>query len=364
MAKTNASRKLDATRIELYPLSELRPYEKNPRKNDAAVQYVKESIAQFGFKVPIVIDSNRVIVCGHTRYKAAKSLGLSEVPCIVADDLTEDQIQAFRLADNKVAEFAEWDDSLLGFELGDLDACCDIDMTLFGFDELKPVETPVEEDEIPEDADPVVKPGELWRLGEHLLLCGDSTDPATYANLLDGEKADLVFTDPPYGMKKENEGIANDNLNFEELLEFNKQWIPLTFQHLKENGSWYCWGIDEPLMDIYANLLKPMQKRNEITFRNLITRTKGAERAECGGHATPKPLALCARAIKSSSRPGEVVLDVFGGSGSTLIACEQLNRKCRMIELDPHYCDVMIARWEKATGNKAEKVGGEQHGEN
>jgi DNA modification methylase len=343
-------------------------------------------------------------------------------------------------------------------------------------------------------------------------MCGDATDPSTYDKLMDGKKADLVFTDPPYGMKKENEGIANDNLNFEDLLEFNKQWIPLTFQNLKENGSWYCWGIDEPLMDIYSNILKPMQKRNEITFRNLITwdkgdagaggvsfmgaaglrsypvsdekclfvmcgvegfnnnlehyneayepirayleaeakkvglnakklteltgvqmfghwfsksqftiipenhykklqaafdgraftmayddlknlldleadgehkslrdavmakrayfdnthdkmksvwefpRTKGTERAECGGHATPKPLALCARAIKSSTRENETVLDVFGGSGSTLIACEQLKRKCFMVELDPHYCDVIIARWEKLTGEKAVKV--------
>jgi DNA modification methylase len=512
--KPDNTRKLSADKIVLLPLAEIRPYDKNPRKNEKAVKYVKESIRQFGFKVPIVIDSNRVIVCGHTRLLAAKSLGMTEVPCIMADDLTDDQVKAFRLADNKVGEFAEWDLDLLNIELGELDAGSDIDMGLFGFDPLEPETPPVEEDEIPEDAEPIVKPGELWRLGEHRLMCGDATDPSTYDKLMDGKKADLVFTDPPYGMKKENEGIANDNLNFEDLLEFNKQWIPLTFQNLKENGSWYCWGIDEPLMDIYSNILKPMQKRNEITFRNLITwdkgdagaggvsfmgaaglrsypvsdekclfvmcgvegfnnnlehyneayepirayleaeakkvglnakklteltgvqmfghwfsksqftiipenhykklqaafdgraftmayddlknlldleadgehkslrdavmakrayfdnthdkmksvwefpRTKGAERAECGGHATPKPLALCARAIKSSTRENETVLDVFGGSGSTLIACEQLKRKCFMVELDPHYCDVIIARWEKLTGEKAVKVEG------
>ena len=311
----------------------------------------------------------------------------------------------------------------------------------------------------------------------------------------------MVFTDPPYGMKKENAGVANDNLNYDDLLEFNKKWIPITFNNLKNNGSWYCWGIDEPLMDIYSNILKPMQKENKITFRNLITwdkgngqgqlssefkmypiadekclfvqvgiqcltlnadqyweeyepirkylyderikcgwdiptmktiaghsdksgdhwtsksqwnlptediyikfqtwakehnikaftkqyeelrkqyeelrkqyeelrayfdnthdnmndvwhfsKTSGEERESAGGHATPKPIALCSRAIKSSSRENENVLDVFGGSGSTLIACEQLNRKCYMCELDPHYCDVIINRWETLTGQKA-----------
>ena len=312
---------------------------------------------------------------------------------------------------------------------------------------------------------------------------------------MDGVKADCVFTDPPYGMKKENEGVLNDNLNFDDLLDFNRQWIPLTFGALKDNGSWYCWGIDEPLMDIYSNILKPMAKENKITFRNLITWDKGNgqgqlssgimmypiadekclfvmcgvqgfnnnqdnyfegwepvrqylvgeaekvgltpqklkeicgvgmwshwfgksqfafiteehykelqnyyskkeydafkkeydelkkeyystrayfdnthdnmnnvwhfdragkdEREHTGGHATPKPIALCSRAIKSSSREGEIVLDVFGGSGSTLIACEQLNRKCYMAEIAPEYCDVIIERWENLTGQKAELI--------
>lgn len=307
-------------------------------------------------------------------------------------------------------------------------------------------------------------------------------------------KADMVFTDPPYGMKKEKDGVLNDNLNYDNLLEFNKKWIPLTFQFTKDNGSWYCWGIDEPLMDIYSNILKPMMRKNLLTFRNLITWDKGngqgqlssefrmypiadekclfvvkgiqcltlnsdmyweeyepirtyllEQRLKCGwdvptmktiaghsdksrdhwtsksqwnlptedvylkfqnwakqhnieafkkpydqlraeydqlrayfdnthdnmnnvwhfnrtsseerkltrGHATPKPLALCERAIKSSSREGETVLDVFGGSGSTLIACEQTNRLCRIMELDPKYCDVIIKRWETLTGKKA-----------
>ena len=364
-------------------------------------------------------------------------------------------------------------------------------------DEATPAtHTEVKEDDFDPDAhyEPKVKRGEVWQLGNHRLMCGDSTDADAVAKLMNGERADLVFTDPPYGMKKESEGVLNDNLNYDDLLEFNKQWIPLTFANLKDNGSWYCWGIDEPLMDIYSNILKPMQKRNEITFRNLITwdkkngqgqrsedfrmypiadekclfvmvgvqgfstnadnyfekweplriylkeqrdimgwkngdmkkmcghsetsgchwfdksqwmfpteeeyktwqrhaegrafkrdyeslkrdyyatrayfdnthdnmnnvwhfdRTSKEERDGTGDHATPKPIALCARGIKTSSREGEIVLDVFGGSGSTMIACEQLGRKCRMMELDPHYCTVIIARWEKLTGQKAVKL--------
>ena len=482
--------------IKMVPLSAITPYENNPRRNADAVKYVRKSIEQFGFKVPMVLDAQNVIVCGHTRYLAAQEIGMEEVPCVYADDLSEEQIKAFRLADNKTAEFAEWDTELLSLELGDI---TDIDMSEFGFDlDYDGYEEPAEivEDEAPEEVETRCKIGDIWQLGEHRLICGDSTDPAVIDRLMGGVKADMVFTDPPYGMKKESEGVLNDNLNYDDLLDFNRQWIPLTFGALKDNGSWYCWGIDEPLMDIYSNILKPMQKENKITFRNLITWDKGNgqgqlssgfmmypiadekclfvvcgiqcltlnadqyweeyepirkylydERIKCGwdvptmktiaghsdksrdhwtsksqfnlptkevyekfqkwakdhnvkafekeyeqlrkeyeqlrayfdnthdnmnnvwhfdragkderehtgGHATPKPIALCSRAIKSSSREGEIVLDVFGGSGSTLIACEQLNRKCYMSELDPHYCDVIIGRWEQFTGRKAAK---------
>ena len=487
----------------------LKPYDKNPRKNKEAVKYVAESIKEFGFKQPIVIDKNNVIVCGHTRLLAAKQLGLKEVPCILADDLTEEQINAYRLVDNKTNEFAEWDNELLKVELFKLPS---LNMKLFGFEEEQKEEQIAEEDnyEEPEQLEPIVKKGQVWQLGAHRLMCGDSTDKETVFKLMDGAKADLVFTDPPYGMKKEKDGVLNDNLNYDDLLEFNKQWIPLTFDALKDNGSWYCWGTDEPLMDIYSHILKPMIKQKLIAFRNLITwdkgngqgqlssdfrmypiadekclfvmvggdsvqgfcvnqedysesmdkvrvyleneikklgqsdkvianalgykdgrtvnhwwsksqfalptkenyealrkygksilnnndflkkdydflkkdydelkkdfyagrsyfdnthdnqnnvwhfeRTSNQERELTGNHATPKPIALCSRAIKSSSREGEIVLDVFGGSGSTLIACEQLNRKCYMMELDEHYCDVIINRWESFTGKKAELI--------
>ena len=483
-------------------VDELIPYENNARINDKAVEAVANSIKEFGFKNPIIVDSGNVIIAGHTRLKAAESLGILKVPCIVADDLTDDQIKAFRIADNSTAQVADWDIAKLEQEL----ASIDLDMTMFGLDEqIKEIEKLSEkeviEDDIPEvaDGEPTTQLGDIWQLGRHRLMCGDSTDILNYKHLTKGARVDLVFTDPPYGMKKEAEGVLNDNLNYDDLLEFNKQWIPLTFDVLKDNGSWYCWGIDEPLMDIYSEILKPMIKANEITFRNLITWNKthsnstyrvngfnseelrsyyaadekclfvmcgvqgfnnnsdnyfeawepirqylaseaekagigakelkeitgvgmwghwftksqwtfipeehykklqafgkeyGAfgkeyeqikkeyystrayfnnthdkmkdtwtieitgneERELTGGHATPKPIALCARAIKSSSREGEIVLDVFGGSGSTLIACEQLNRTCYMMELGPRYCDVIIKRWETLTGGKAVKV--------
>ena len=189
-------------------ITEITPYEKNPRKNDEAVQYVANSIKQFGFKVPIVIDKDGVIVAGHTRYKAAQELGLEKLPCIIADDLTEEQVKAFRIADNKVGELAEWDFDLLGEEL---DGIFDIDMSEFGFDidfdldEEEPTE--IVEDEIPEEVETRCKLGDIWQLGNHKLICGDSTDVAVIDRLMDGVKADCVFTDPPYQLDTQGGGI-------------------------------------------------------------------------------------------------------------------------------------------------------------
>lgn len=484
--------------ISFVKINEIEPYEKNPRKNKEAVRYVEESIRQFGFKVPIVLTKGKQIICGHTRWLAAKKLKMNEVPCIFADDLTEEQIRAFRLADNKVSEFAEWDFGLLGEELDDI---INIDMSAFGFDNIledEEEQAEVKEDDIPDEVEEVTKRGDIWIMGDHRLMCGDSTSREDVKRLMGEEKAILVFTDPPYGMKKEKDGVLNDNQNQDELLAFNKKWFDAVLSVTEENGSVYCWGIDEVLMDIYAEIIKPMIRENKATFRNLITwdkkngngmsvdgarmyapvdekclfimlgvqgfntnsdnyyegwepirsylndemgkcggkknwrkalgnqmgshyfsksqwqlptkeayeklqafgreygafkreyeeikcewystrsyfdnthdnmnsvwhfdRTSAEERELTGGHATPKPIALCARGIKSSSRKGDIVLDVFGGSGSTLIACEQVGRKARMLELSPKYCDVIVARWEKLTGKKAELMRGDQCG--
>lgn len=477
-------------------VNDLIPYINNPRINDNAVDKVASSIKNFGFKNPILIDKDNEIIAGHTRLKAAKKLGLKEVPVIRVEDLTDNQIKAFRIADNKTSEFAEWDMELLEIELEGLDDL----FTGFDtaeFDDIMGIDREVEEDDFDEEPpeEPISKRGDIWLLGKHRLMCGDSTSAEAVAALMNGELATLVHTDPPYGMGKENEGVLNDNLNYDDLLEFNKKWIPLSVKSLKSNGSWYCWGIDEPLMDIYSNILKPMLRRKEITWRNLITWDKGygqgqlselfrsyaradekclfvmcgvqgfsnntedyyegfepireyleaeakrvgltskklkeicgvgmyshwftksqwvfipeehykklqayyaseafkreydafkreydalkheydalkqewyktrayfnnthdnmnnvwhfprtdtKERKLTGGHATPKPIALCARAIKSSSVEGDLVLDLFGGSGSTLIACEQLNRTCYMMELDEKYVDVIVNRY-------------------
>lgn len=341
-----------------------------------------------------------------------------------------------------------------------------------------------------------IKQGDIYILGNHRLMCGDSTNPEDVARLMDGVKADLVFTDPPYGMGKQRLGVKNDNLYNDKLLDFNKQWIPLSFEYLKGNGSWYCWGKDEPLMDIYGEILKPMLKNNQITFRNLLTWDKGdakgqksgkrkmytpadekclfvmkgvqdeanadryheafepirqyllqsrlamgwdvptmkrivghsdlsrdhwtsksqfallseknyntlsaeaarqraergiendafckayedirkeyesvrgyfdnthdnfnnvwhfkratpTERKDAGNHPTIKPLDLCRRAIKSSSRESDIIVDLFGGSGSTLIACEQLGRRCYIMELSPDWCKVIIERFQRNKG--------------
>lgn len=485
--------------VEYVPIGELKAYENNAKiHTEEQIEQIKRSIEEFGMNDPIGVWKNNEIIEGHGRLIACKELGISEVPIIRLDELTDGQRRAYALAHNKLTMNTDFDLDILDIEIEDLgEIAPEIDMSDFGFDVNSIIveeNKEVVEDDIPENVETRCKLGDIWQLGNHKLICGDSTDVAVIDRLMNGVKADMVFTDPPYGMKKESEGILNDNLNFDDLLDFNRQWIPLTFGALKDNGSWYCWGIDEPLMDIYSNILKPMARDNKITFRNLITWDKGngqgqlssgfmmypiadekclfvvcgiqcltlnadqyweqyepirkylydermkcgwdvptmktvaghsdksrdhwtgksqfnlptkevyekfqkwakdhkikafekdwdqlrkeydqlrayfdnthdnmnnvwhfdragkEEREHTGGHATPKPIALCSRAIKSSSREGESVLDVFGGSGSTLIACEQLNRKCYMVELDPHYCDVILQRWETFTGRKA-----------
>ena len=487
------------------------PYEKNAKKHDEKqINNVMESIKQFGFVQPIVVDKNNVLIIGHCRLMAAKRLKMEEVDAVIAEDLTPEQVDKLRLLDNKLNE-SDWDMDLLLEGISDLDfEGFDIDWDL---PEIKEAVEEVEEDEMPEEEEieERARLGDVFRLGNHRLMCGDCTDVHNIEKLMDGAVADLVFTDPPYGMKKESEGVLNDNLNENDLLDFNRQWIPLTFGALKDTGCWYCFGIDEPLMDIYSEILKPMKKANQIVIRNYITwakhsafginadqqlsypketekcwfvmkgmdwnnnnmeffntkfekileymqeeatkaglnpqklkqvtgvqmwshwfsksqfciisekhynelraafdgcflkpyselrkmlgdsnnptaelkpyfnaksiddfgdigltdvwripQTSNAERAGLG-HATPKPIALCARAIHASTRDGEKVLDVFGGSGSTMMACEQLGRACYMMELDPHYCDVIIARWEKFTNKKAELVTEEKAGDN
>ena len=412
IARTGKALKLSADKIVMIPVSEVRPYEKNPRKNTNAVKFVKASIEQFGFKVPIIVDSNRVIVCGHTRLMAAKSIGMSEVPCIMADDLTDDQIRAFRLADNKVGEFAEWDMDLLGDELDAIADACDIDMGDFGFDLSDgEEETEVVEDEVPEEVEPVCKKGEVWQLGEHRLMCGDSTSAEDVAKLMDGELADVVFTDPPYGVSYADKNeflnslgtghrltkrIENDSHKpeemygfwckaFKNLYDFSKDCMAyyvkapqggdlllLLLQSLRDSGFMLkhqlIWNKNNHVLGrcdynykhepiIYGwKIDKTHHFYGKSKFKTSVWDIPKPLKSDL--HPTMKPVELVTASLLDASENGQVVLDLFGGSGTTLIAAEETGRHARLMEFDPHYCDVIITRWEKLTGQKAVKLEG------
>lgn len=414
-------------------LQDLKPYENNPRINDNAIDSVANSIKEFGFKVPVVITKDNVIVAGHTRYKASLKLGLKEVPCIVADDLTEEQIKAFRLADNKVSELAEWDFEKLNIELSNID----LDMSLFNFD-VKELSVEIDkhkeveednfnvEETLEEISIPTVKRGQLWKLGNHYLLCGDSTNKDDVRKLMNGNKANLVLTDPPYNMnysgagntpkdKRDDLKILNDNLSDDDfelfLINVNKALSDvmldgasfyifykelgkgvfitslekggLTFKqeliwlknHLVLGGSKYqniyepcLFGCKGESIAIWnggrkqTSVIDSIDMLNDIEVRNTLRELietldvdviRENKQLVNDLHPTMKPLKLLARFIKNSSNVNDIVLDVFGGSGSTLITCEQLERQCFTMELDEKFCDVIIKRWEDLTGKKA-----------
>jgi DNA modification methylase len=454
-------------KIEMRPIGEVKPYEQNPRLNDDAVEAVAESITRFGFRQPIVVDGDGVIVCGHTRWKAAQRLGLEKVPVHVARDLTPEQIRAYRIADNKTAELAEWNLELLPIELAELQET-GIDWSLLGFDQdelAKLLDPGVKEgltdpDAVPEPPDePVTKPGDLWVLGEHRLLCGDSSSAEDVDRLLDGQPIHLVNTDPPYNVKVEprsNNAIAagvtsfsrredlqcersksergkkdrerqarksaashhqgfdlarhpekskptgkmrakdrplvNDFVSDEEFERLLLAWFGNMASALEPGRGFYIWGG-------YANCANypPALKASGLYFSQAIIWDKqhpvltrkdfmgahewcfygwkeGAAHVFLGPnnasdlwhvkkinpnamvHLTEKPVELAARAMQYSSRPGEHVLDLFGGSGSTLIAAEQTGRKAFLMEIDPAYCDVIVQRWEQFTGRKADRI--------
>lgn len=421
-------------------LTEIKPYEKNPRKNDQAVDAVAESIKQFGFKVPIVIDKNGIIVTGHTRYKAAKKLGLAEVPCIVAGDLNDAQIKAYRLADNKVAEIAEWDEELLWNELQEL-ADMDVSMDVFGFEpfDIEDDDVEAEEDyyepELPEQ--PRAKRGDIYQLGSHRLMCGDCTDENDVDALTEGEEMDLCVTDPPYNVNygdkasmledydkghRNTNHILNDHMENNEFYNFLYDFYTQMLRSLKAGGAFYIWhaeseGVNfrvalqdaggqvrqcliwnknalvlsrqdyhwkhepclygwkdgaghyfiddrsqttvfEDKIDVDKLTKEEMKQILKDIFEDKVSTTVMNEAKPTVNdlHPTMKPIKLIARLVKNSSRKGEKVIDFFGGSGSTLIACEQLGRSCYMMELDEKYCDVIIDRWEQLTGEKAIKI--------
>ena len=365
-------------------LSEITPYQNNPRNNTPAVEPVAASIREFGFKVPLVIDRDGTIVAGHTRYLAAQLLGLDTVPCIVADDLTPEQVKAFRLADNKVGELAEWVPELLADEL---DGISEIDMSEFGFDTdaFDDGETEITEDEVPEEVETRSKPGDLWILGNHRVICGDSTDINVIDRLMGGAKADMVFTDPPYGYNyQSNMRTKTEKFdvleNDDKVLDFFPNLLGRVSGFVMICTTWKVLDRWLPLFEEYFELsnmiiwdkggggIGDLKHTFSTDYEVILCAHNGAEIKEkrIGSvwsigkdnpneyeHPTQKPVLLSSNAIKHTTDKGEAVLDCFGGSGSTLIACEQLNRKCYMCELDPHYVDVIITRWENFTGKKA-----------
>lgn len=408
-------------------IDDLTPYHNNPRNNENAVDAVAASIKEFGFKVPIVIDTEGVIIAGHTRHKAAQKIGMKKVPCIIADDLTPEQIKAFRVADNKVSEFATWDFEKLEEEL----AALSLDMSIFGFDppsgdnggEIVEDDQP----EVDEESPPQTALGDVYALGRHRLICGDSTDADTLQRLTEGAEMDLVLTDPPYnadyeGKTKDALKIQNDNMtdahfyaflldtfknlyqvtkpggvvyifhahmesvNFlsayraadfylHQMLVWNKNtmvlghsdyqwkhepiiygWKPGAAHYFTNSRIEYTVIEDAPNVnkmsktELREYVKELLQRGDPVT---VIAEDKPARNAE---HPTMKPVKLVAYLIRNSTKPGENIIDAFGGSGSTLIAAEQTGRTCYTAELDPRYCDVIVKRWEKLTGQKAVKL--------
>ena len=410
--------------IVMMPIGDVKPYANNPRNNKEAVAKVAASLKEFGFRQPIVVDKDMIVVVGHTRLLAAKKLKMSEVPVLVADDLTDEQVKAYRLADNKTAEFAAWDMLKLDEELSGI---FDIDMSEFGFNMADFEEEPeVTEDEfddtLPEE--PVAKRGDIYQLGAHRLMCGDSTALGDVEKLLDGAEVDLVVTDPPYNMAYEGAGntkdrqskrIMNDKMSPDDFRDFLTQVYENYFCVMKDGASIYVfykelgegvfitamtdggltykqeliWVKNQLVLggskyqSMYEPFLMGCKGKSIKVWNGGRKQTSVIESIDFMGedelrdaikelladqepdvirerkqlvndlHPTMKPVRLIAKLIQNSSNKGDNVLDLFGGSGTTMIAAEQTGRSCYLMELDPRFVDVIVRRYETFTGEKA-----------
>lgn len=372
-------------------ISEIKPYVKNAKLHTSKqVQQVAASIQEFGFNQPIVVDKQGVIIVGHGRYEAAKLLGLTDVP-VIEVDLTEEQAKTYRLADNKLNE-SEWDMKLAIEELKELSEEM---QTLTGFDLDLLIEPDEKDDEIPENVPPMAQLGDLYQLGNHRVLCGDSTKIEDVERLMDGKKADMVFTDPPYGIAFEDTRgnvIKNDDLNDEKLAEFNSLWQKSADVASKGDCFLLAWQSPRKfhLLDYFGEWkffrLITMYKSNRISFPHgawinktepccifqkgepritkqeymddcfVYTHDKESHEDSNVGHPTPKPVKMVMSNIKACAKKDDLVLDLFLGSGSTMIAAEKTGRICYGMELDPRYVDVIVKRWEDYTGQKAVKI--------
>jgi DNA modification methylase len=389
------------------------PYKNNPRINVDAVNVVKKSLKEFGFQQPLVIDKDNKIVVGHTRLLAAKELGLKTVPCVVANDLSDEQIKAYRIMDNKSSEYASWNYGLLTKEVTDL-LEADYDLNLTGFDEFELKDLGIDidlgfaeqpltsEDDAPAiEENPITVLNDIWQLGNHKLICGDSTELNTINLLMESQKADLIFTDPPYGISfgggrakgttekgdkvKAHGMIINDDLRDDDLSNLLKDALSNSKMFAKEEAPCYvCFNyknfvnFEESFEDAGFKVdslivwdkrsiglgMSNYRPQHEFIFyckggqwfgsknqSDLWSMSRGNTSAYV--HPTQKPVELISKALENSSKKGDIVIDVFGGSGSTVIACELHNRKAMIVDLDPKYCDVIIKRWQNYTGKDA-----------
>ena len=394
-----------ADKIEQWPTDKLVPYARNARTHsDSQVAQIAASIAEFGFTNPILAGSDGVIVAGHGRLAAAQKLGIAIVPVVILDHLTPTQRRALVIADNRIAENAGWDEAMLQVELADLQGD-DFDLSLTGFDadaladllagEETTSDGQTDEDSVPDAGTSITRPGDVWLCGNHRVICGDSTDASTYDALMAGEIADMVFTDPPYNvdyantakdkMRGTDRPILNDNLGAG-FHDFLLAALTPTLAHCR-GGIYVAMSSSE--LDVLQSAFRSAGgKWSTFIIWAKHTFTLGhadyqrqfepilygwpadGTRHWCGArdqgdvwnikkphkndlHPTMKPVELVERAVRNSSRPGDIVLDSFGGSGTTMIASEKSDRKARLIELDPKYVDVIVRRWQDYAGAQA-----------
>lgn len=387
-------------KIEMMNVSVLIPYAKNARQNEKAVDKVASSIKEFGFRNPIIVDEKDEIIAGHTRLLAAKKLGMAEVPTIKVNDLSPEQVKAFRIADNKTAEIAEWDFDLLAQELEEL-KLADYNLELTGFDfseaeqlldNLKDENEQVEDDdfeiEVPEN--PITQKGDVWLLGKHRLMCGDSTDKETVEKLMDGKKANLIVTDAPYnvayqGKSKDALTIQNDDMDNEEFYQFLFDSYTRMYEVANDGASIYMFHADSEGLNfrkafidagfklaqccIWAKQVMVMGRQDYhwqhepvlYGWKSTAAHYWNSDRKQTTlwhfdrpfrneHHPTMKPIPLIVYPIKNSSKIGDLVFDPFGGSGSTLIACQETDRICYTMELDEKYADVIVNRYIEYVG--------------
>jgi DNA modification methylase len=392
-----------ATRIEHWPLDRLIPYIRNPRTHsEAQVAQIAASIVEFGFLNPILVDTSAGIIAGHGRLRAARKLQLPEVPVIVLDHLTESQKRAYVIADNRLAENAGWDEELLRLELAALDEE-NFNVSVTGFEDedlarllaqQEAADGLTDEDAVPELAQvQVTVPGDVWMLGDHRVLCGDATRRVDVEHLMASESVDLVFTDPPYnvdyeGYTKQRLTMSGDRMTTQQFQQFlaaafasyrqivrpgaslyvchSSQW-QREFQNAIEAAGFqvrcqiiwakntFAWGWGRYKFQHEPIFYAHVAGRKDAWYGDKSQSTLWDEKKPAANriHPTAKPVELIERALVNSSKAGDVVADLFGGSGSTLIACERRHRKARLTEIDPRYCDATVRRWQAYTGKQA-----------